>query len=261
MRLATWNVDHASNSSRPKALQVDQIAQVNPDILVLTETCRELDLSHIGYHSPMYSSQNEYKKHFSAIWTKFPIVRQIPTYDSETAVCAEIGTPIGNIIVYGTIITWHGDIGSNNESPSPQWFEHHKAIQDHGHDWNTLIQDQIFNQPLIVCGDFNQTRDGSKAYCSKDGESIKLLSEQLKRNNLTCVTEEDFGASGKLAIDPNKGYPRSNIDHICMTSAAFDVLHVGAWNHFTESGSYLSDHNGVYVDISKNNYKSGAKAQ
>jgi endonuclease/exonuclease/phosphatase family metal-dependent hydrolase len=100
--------------------------------------------------------------------------------------------------------------------------------------------------PFIVAGDFNQTRGASLAYRSVKG--AELLDEQLKRNNLECLTEEDFGAEGKLSPDPRKSYCRQNIDHICVTKGTFRVEKVGAWDHFTAKRE-LSDHNGVFVDL------------
>jgi hypothetical protein len=47
-------------------------------------------------------------------------------------------------------------------------------------------------------GDFKQTRDRSKAYCSKGGQSILMLDEQLYRNNLICLTEETLVRAGKF---------------------------------------------------------------
>lgn len=115
-------------------------------------------------------------------------------------------------------------------------------------DWARLIHDEGRNLPFFVAGDFNQTRDGSsKTYGTKS--SRNLLNEELSRNNLTCLTTEDFGASVKLRVDPIKGRVRNNIDHICMTRNAFQIVDVGAWDHFNERGRYLSDRNGVYVDL------------
>lgn len=104
--------------------------------------------------------------------------------------------------------------------------------------------------PLVIAGDFNQTRDNSfRTYGTKFGR--ELLSMKLSQCRLCCLTTEDFGATGKLSIDPSKGWTRNNIDHICVTDKAFTVNDVGAWDHFTESGKFLSDHNGVYVDLAQ----------
>jgi len=247
LRIATWNLDHASNSSRPVELQIKQILNINPDILVLTETCKEV--AH-GLHS--YTcfpcKPNEYGKYYSSIHLgpRVSFSKSLDTYDETTATCVQVNTPLGEMIIYGTIITYHGDKGLNNDSPA--WAEHYKAIGDHGNDWERLLLDTGWKLPLLVAGDFNQTRDNSsRTYGTKEGRD--LLSVELSRNRLSCLTTEDFGGTGKLKPDPSKGWTRNNVDHICMTDKDFRVIQTGAWNHFTESGKYLSDHNGVFVDI------------
>ncbi len=247
MRIATWNLDHASNSSRPIDAQIAQLRKIDADILVLTETCEQVDLSADGYVSVAPHNKNEYGKYWSTIWSRscWKTPHQIDCYDNETAVCSQITTPLGDLIIYGTIITYHGDKGPQGNSPA--WAEHEKAIVCHGDDWRK-IQDKYAGIPFFVAGDFNQTRDGSvQTYGTKAGR--ELLGEELSRNHLTCLTTEDFGGFGKLKVDPSKGWARNNIDHICMTDGAFQKQYVGAWDHFTKSGLYLSDHNGVYVDI------------
>lgn len=246
MRIATWNLDHASNNSRPVSLQVDQIERIAPDILVLTETCEEVNLQGCGYGFSLATTKNYHGKNYSTIWSKFPIKKEHSTFDAETAVCAEIETDFGIIIIYGTIITYHGDTGQ--DEGSKQWVEHYKAIEAHGNDWLRILQESGQKLPLFVAGDFNQTRDNSsRTYGTKLGR--EMLGRELSRSGLRCLTTEDFGSTGKLNIDPSKGWTRNSIDHICATDKAFDVLHVGAWDHFTESGIFLSDHNGVYVDF------------
>jgi hypothetical protein len=75
-----------------------------------------------------------------------------------------------------------------------------------------------------------------------------MLDAQLARNDLECVTDEDFGAKGKLGVDPKKGYHRHNVDHICLTASSLRAVETGAWDHFT-SEQELSNHNGVFVDL------------
>jgi hypothetical protein len=248
LRIATWNLDHASNGRRPISLQVEKILSIQPDILVLTETCKEVDLIAHGY-SCIRCLPNKYTKYYSSIHLgpRVKAGQAIPTFDGVTAVCASVESPIGAMTVYGTIITWHGDKGPNQDAPA--WSEHYKAITDHGNDWTALIEGGSA-RPLLVAGDFNQTRDGSqRTYGTSRGR--EMLGAELRRNNLSCLTAENFGASGKLGVDPATGRARNNIDHICMTSESFRVVRVGAWDHFTDSGQYLSDHNGVYVDIER----------
>jgi type I restriction-modification system DNA methylase subunit len=53
-----------------------------------------------------------------------------------------------------------------------------------------------------------------------------------------------------LTEDPIKNKIRSNIDHICISNNILNQMkqyEVGAWNHFTQQGQYMSDHNGIYI--------------
>lgn len=245
MRIATWNLDHASNSSRPIPAQIDKICTIGADIWVLTETADEVNLGGHGYQCATPPLKNSYKKYWSTIWSKWPIVEQINCNDGETAVCTIIDTPSGKMIVYGTIITWKNDKGP--EKSSPAWFEHDKSIVVHGDDWK-MIQDQHPGVPLIVAGDFNQTRDGaSRGYRSPNG--INLLNDQLRRNRLICISDDDFGKQGKLMPDPNnRDLYRHNVDHICVSTSRFAISQVGVWDHFSGE-TYWSDHNGVYADL------------
>lgn len=243
LRIATWNIDHASNSKRPVQRQVEAIMRVAPDILILTETCEQVNLSSYGY-SVAYAQPNEYRKYCAAIWSKCPIVCLHKTCDPVGTVCAQISSHLGDVLIYGTIITYHGDKGPDNNSAA--WVEHYKAIEMQGDDW-TRLRTQT-SLPLILAGDFNQTRDGSsRTYGTAHGR--ELLTDQLARSRLVCLTTENFGENGKLKADPRKGWARNNIDHICVADNVFKISEVGVWDHFLEDGLYLSDHNGAYVDL------------
>ncbi|RUM39395.1 MAG: hypothetical protein DSY57_01275, partial [Desulfobulbus sp.] len=130
------------------------------------------------------------------------------------------------------------------------WQMHKENIMLQSADWLKILADNPAI-PLCVAGDFNQTRDGNKGgYGTTDCRN--LLTQALEICNLCCVSEEDFGKNGKLHKDPKKGYPRRNIDHICLSKSLLDNLEyifIGAWDQFTENGQYMSDHNGVFVDF------------
>lgn len=245
LRIATWNLDHAYNSSRPKDYQVSQILKFAPDILVLTETCEQVDLQKNGYQVVYPKTKNMYGKYWSSIWFnhKVRLLEEVKTANDEVAVCATFETGLGNVNVYGTVIAYRDFRVKDGSKP---WEEHYKSIKWHGQDWSDIINFEP-NIPLIVAGDFNQTRDGSNRYSSPEG--IDLLSKELRRNKLICLTEENFGISGKLSEDPKKGFPRANIDHICISAGYFQNFEIGAWDHFSEDGTYMSDHNGVFVDL------------
>lgn len=257
IRIANWNLERPkANGWKRNPLIQEKIREIDADIWILTETnaviVPESKRDPLAGYVPLASlpdtlhSLGEYSRgeNCTTIWSRYGIKRSVKTFDPDTAVCAEIDTPLGLMLVYGTILTYHGDKGP--KSNSKPWVEHDKEIGRHGDDWHQ-IQGLFPSTPLIVAGDFNQTRDGSRAYCSPKG--IDLLNEQLRRNNLSCLTDEDFGASGKLTVSPwSKTGVRHNIDHICVTEGRFKVQQVGAWDHFSGTQK-LSDHNGVFVDL------------
>jgi len=248
-RIATWNLDHASNSKRPIDKQVATLLTFNPDVAVLTETCKEVE-EHLKEYRCVPTEANAYGKYCAAIFyrSNIELEEQIPTTDAIDTVCARLRIPaLGRVIVYGTIISYHGYKGRDNKSKT--WEEHYKAIERQGNDWQTIRQNAIVPTPLIVAGDINQTRDGSKGtYGTNFGRM--LLTKQIEQNDIECWTTENFGNTGKLQPDPKKHWPRNNIDHIFGTKDAFNILRTGAWDHFDISGTYLSDHNGTYVDLS-----------
>ncbi len=277
-RIATWNLDHPKHGNRfpeqMKKLEEVSAAGGFPDILVLTETSPGADLSYMGYvgvssfpYRPLKNSKKE--RNSSAIWSKWPIECVLSTYDDETATCAKIKTSFGSLLVYGTILTYDKDRWP--DETGARWSLHDREIERQGGDWNQIhgpfpderqggdwnrIRSLFPDVPFIVAGDFNQVRYPEKDLFSRKGKPLYyfspkgrcLLNSALEKNNLTCLTEVDFGAERMLKPDPRKGYYRHNVDHICVTAGRFDVQEVGAWDHFTKSHE-LTDHNGVFVDL------------
>jgi endonuclease/exonuclease/phosphatase family metal-dependent hydrolase len=247
LRIATWNLDHASNSARPVGLQVDAIMAVRPDILVLTETCDEIDLDVHGYVRCTPKDRNKYGKYWTAIHLSERVTRleELESFKDGVISCVRVQTDLGQLIVYGTILPYRDYKGPDDASGA--WKEHYRAIETQGRHWAQLVKEA----PLVVAGDFNQTRDNSRGtYGTRIGREV--LTRKLGECHLECLTEEDLGAAGKLKADPAKGWPRNNIDHICITRDTCQVVKVGAWDHFIRTGQrvqYLSDHNGVYVDL------------
>jgi len=116
-----------------------------------------------------------------------------------------------------------------------------------GQNWENLIETEKL--PLFVIGDFNQSRFNIKGYGTEKVRQI--LTDILTKLDLKCVTEIDFSKS-YLTEDPIKKKVRNNIDHICISNNLlknFSKIEVGAWNHFTEKGEFMSDHNGVYIEF------------
>ena len=243
-RVATWNLDHASNQSRPADRQLERIKAVAADIWVLTETCDRVDLSAQGYNCKTPFKRNEYGNYWTTVWlsSSFSFTQQVHSYDDETITCVEVDSAGGRFLLYATILPY-AMYRVDKDGPK-KWDEHYKEILAQGAEWHEL--QGVRGLPMIVAGDFNQARDGIGRYSSRKGRD--LLTAQLANCGLQCVTEEDFGKLGKLSVGPKMESYRHNIDHICVTSSSFQVKATGAWDHFVGE-RMLSDHNGVYVDL------------
>ncbi|MCG9890973.1 MAG: endonuclease/exonuclease/phosphatase family protein [Thermosynechococcaceae cyanobacterium MS004] len=233
LKIATWNLDHPKPNSWKKKPHIEaQIQRVDADIWILTETNNlAIDLSK-NYHK--FTTTEDFKKDsYTTIWVRSSFSGHLlNTFDSDIAVCVSLNLLSGNLLIYGTIITWHGDRGKDGQSKN--WEEHYKSIQLHGDDWHRLLQENS-GSGLLVAGDFNQSRDESNWYGTEKGRA--LLTEQLKRNHLVCLTDE------------LKPMQRHNIDHICLSEDWAEISLVACWEGRTEDDIKLSDHNGVYVEI------------
>jgi hypothetical protein len=229
LTIATWNLERPKlRGWKKNPIICQQLDEIDADIWILTETNSAINPG-TCYSEIATSPISEYHnsgENCSTIWSRYPIGRTFPTFDPSIAVCAEILSPLGLFLVYGTIITWANDKGPTGKSK--KWQEHYKSIESHAQDWAKLNQ----GLPFCVAGDFNQTLSGLTGYGTHLGR--KMLSEALQKNNLVCVTD-------KIQF---------NIDHICLSKDwAKRVNQVNTWQGFTPEGKPISDHQGVYVDL------------
>lgn len=251
-RIATWNLERPIKRSERTSLILECLNKLDSDILILTETSTLIELE--NYNSVQTDEFDSYPgEQWSAILTKWKIEKRIDTFDMQRTVAALIDTPFGKLLIYATIIPYHmaGVKGGRyGELGYKVWQMHEEDIVKQSADWKR-IKSEYPDYPLLVIGDYNQTRDGKpKGYGTDNVRNI--LSDELTRNNLTCVTEIDFEATGQLTIDPKKNKVRRNVDHIAVSSDwinKFDRYEIGAWDHFTLDGLFLSDHNGVCLDF------------
>jgi endonuclease/exonuclease/phosphatase family metal-dependent hydrolase len=248
-KIANWNLERPKNGTKKIKLALDKIREVDADIIVLTETSKAVDLSK---NYPFYVSTLAYERtpeeHWVTIWSKWEIIKQIETFDNYRTVAAIISTPFGNISVFGTIIPYHfaGVSGVRYGNLNYKTWEYHeKDLFDQSQNWQSIIESEKI--PLFVIGDFNQSRFNNQGYGTIKVRQI--LTDLLNKLDLKCVTEIDFSEK-YLTEDPIKNKIRSNIDHICISNNILNQMkqyEVGAWNHFTQQGQYMSDHNGVYI--------------
>jgi hypothetical protein len=93
--------------------------QQNADILVLTETDSQVTPNYKTCISTEPPEDGDYYKATETrvtIYTNYERVKRHATYDERKAVCAELKTEKGNLIVYGAII---GIFGNRHESFMP----------------------------------------------------------------------------------------------------------------------------------------------
>lgn len=236
IRIVTWNVERPRTGSLTRNAIINaKLREVDPDIAILTETHCHIQLD-TTFHScaTAISAENQWRylnnphtpgEHCCIIWSRWPIARTLPTADPDHAVCAEISTPGGPLLVYGSIITWHADKGSDGTAHN--WTEHHKAIEWHGRDWARLGG----GLPLCAAGDFNTTLDGTY-YGTRHGRD--LLRAALSESDLVCVTER---------------LPQT-IDHICLSRPWADLVErCFRWQAYGARERPISDHYGVGVDL------------
>lgn len=251
-KISTWNIERPRPNTKKTGLAIEKILEENSDIIVLTETSSAVDLSSIyPYSISTESHERTPTEQWVTIWSKWRIIGQLKTIDNRRTVCGIVETPFGKIILYGTIIPYHmaGVSGVRYGNLNYKaWEYHEKDLYNQSDNWLNLRNNNE-NLPLIVAGDFNQTRFNGTGYGTKKVREI--LTQILKELEMTCVTEIDF-SKNYLTTDPKKGKVRNNIDHICVSSSLINSLksyNVGAWNHFMENGQFMSDHNGVYFEF------------
>jgi len=238
-RIATWNLERPTQDGWIKnQRRLDQIRAIAADVWVLTETNTVIDLGtdYKCVASRPIASYHKAGECLSAIWSKWKVLSNINTFDDQWAVCAEIESPFGVMIVYGTVLPYANDKG--RDGTAKRWEEHRRSIHQHHEDWRR-IQNEYPNHLMCIAGDFNQSRDQSGWYEEK--QSVEMLSRNLDNLSLVCVTQENL---------QKKGFSRSTVDHICLSQTlASHVTKMDAWEGTTLDKGKMSDHNGIFIDL------------
>ena len=255
MRIATWNLE------RPKPRQLEKVEllqarmrMIDADVWILTETnsCVSPGSEYQRLESRPITGPERYAagENRTTIWSRLPLGPEpVETHDPETAVCAEIKHGGSLFLIYGTIIPYHaagtrypyrfeGEVVVGRKA----WELHYVSIANHGADWSRL-REKFTGHHLVVAGDFNQNRDGRRWYGTDKGRQD--LGEALAGANLACAT--------KGVIEPVKEGDLLNptVDHICLDRALEERgIVVRGWPAGeTPGGKRLTDHIGVYVDV------------
>ena len=220
MKILTWNLERPRKANQAV---LDELAKYNADIVVLTETNAVINLgeAYTGYATtPLVKGHDgiDYKEgeNRTTIWTKYPVKAQYPTYDPYTAVSIQIESPMGLIVVYGTIIGVFGGLGERFKS-----------------DFESQLLDMerlSHNTAFCLIGDLNCTFSG-RAYPSHEVRNkLNATFEQLNLTNTTAQIE-------------------NNIDHIVLSTSYLEnkKCTIETWNH----DKMLSDHIGVCLTIGR----------
>jgi exonuclease III len=250
-RIANWNIERPKSKTNKTKLVLEKIKEIDADIIVLTETSNAVDLNNIyPFQIATKSYERTPDEQWVTIWSKWEISKQIETFDNFRTVSGIVNSPFGKILVFGTIIPYHqaGVSGVRyGNLKYKTWEYHEKDLYNQSQNWRNIIEKEKL--PLFIIGDFNQCRFNNQGYGTVKVRQI--LTELLNELDLKCVTEIDF-SERHLTEDPIKKKIRNNIDHICVSNELLKnlkTIEVGAWNHFTENGIFMSDHNGVYFDF------------
>ena len=221
MKIATWNIERPTQSGQKSTAIVDYLKKLNADVLVLTETNKFINLGaeYELFHTEIFSG-DFYKSgdRQVTVFSKYPIVRHIPTFRADTSLCLVIDTPYGELVVYGTII---GNFGNGGD-------QFKLDLEKQLTDFECIGKTQNF----CVIGDLNISFSDD-VYFTKDGR--KKLRNSFEQLGMKIMTEQIT----------------QNIDHIVLTKefiASKKIIN-GFWNDTENKATRLSDHKGVFLEI------------
>lgn len=219
MRIATWNVERLKHHKDVDNM-LQEIERADADILVLTETDTRLHPEYPYYfHTPMlHEMRPDYYKRSEnrvSVFSKYPLVKRHETYDPYTAICVELETEQGNLLLYGTIMGIFGNREASFKSDLRKQMEDIRRLSTDG---NRVCVIGDYN--LSFCDNYYYTREGRE---------------------LVVHTFQDCGIDILTQDTPEC------IDHIAVThDFAGGVTAVSEWN----LNKTLSDHKGIVVEIS-----------
>jgi endonuclease/exonuclease/phosphatase family metal-dependent hydrolase len=225
MKIATWNVERPRRKSGKNATIIEVLRGIDADILILTETNSAIHPSGYRFYSPTnslvghgseksgpyYDGENR-----ATVWSRYPATRTYETYDPFSSICVGLETPLGELIVYGTVIGCYGRGGPEFE----------KDIKEQTADWRRLSA----AGNLCIAGDFN-TAFANSPYFTKEGR--QQLIDCFDDLNLNLLT----------------GKESEIVDHVAISQSFLDF---GALKPVVGSSSKdkrLSDHVAVWVTL------------
>lgn len=239
LRIGTWNLEYAAGAEKNAARRARLRAE-DADVWILTETHDDVDLS--ASHTAVCSTQRPTGRaggRWTVIWTRWPVVERLAAEDRERTVAAMLESPVGPLIVYGTVLPWHSDPGPDAMSPAKAWTEQDRVLRLQLAEWARLGE-RFPGVPLVVAGDLNMNLGGPHYYGTARGR--RALREGLAGVGLACATETECVPAGALR--------HPHIDHVVVPAAWLPRSRVlSAWEGTTARGMRLSDHSGLVVEV------------
>lgn len=201
MKIATWNVERLKHKR-----DIDGILSIckdaAADILVLTETddrlvpeydhCFRTD-SLAGISDPTRYKDTENRV---SIYTNFDCIRTFETYDRRTAVCVELATELGPLVIYGTIIGSQEKTDPSYKTDLSRQLEDISRLCSEGHyacmigDYNCSFADNYYF-----------TVYGREAMLTAFAENkLKLLTRELPESIDHIAISNDFLKGSDIQI-------------------------------------------------------------
>ena len=221
MKIATWNLERPTKTGHKTPDILRDIAKIDADIWILTETNEFIDLgnSYNCFHTKSFKGKF-YKSGDKqvSIYSKYPIIKNIPTFRSDTSLCLEINTPFGNLVVYGTII---GNFGNGGD-------QFRLDLNDQMLDFENLNKFGNF----CVAGDLNISFSDNFYFTIEGRQKLKDAFAKLDMKIMTKDIHQ-------------------NIDHIVFSNNFLKNRKIisGHWNEIEDKIKRLSDHRGVFIEI------------
>jgi hypothetical protein len=228
------------------------MASVAADLWVLTEsrtTISPEDRFQAVHSLPDSFHRPDHDERWCSLWSRWPLT-PIPTRDTPWSATALVRSPLGDLIIYGTVLPYHAQPPRASGFGVQQWGEFFREVHLQAEDWGHLRRD-FPGIPLVVAGDLNQSLDGARWYGTKS--TRQALLDALRGADLRCVTAEDMVACGKLRR-------HHLVDHVCVTGD-LDRESLVCWEPVAADRTRMSDHPGVLVRLARSGSQKSARIE
>lgn len=188
MQILNRNIDRLKHHRRKGEME-ELIEGYEADVVVLTEADTRLQLKGYPYTTSTEPLEQTYYKTTERrvmVYSKFPILGEVATYDAQTACCPLLETNLGITALYGTVLGIYG----NRKPPFKEDLISQIA------DWKEISQ----TYALTVVGDLNMSFTDNYYYTEYGREMLLAAFEDCDLKNIT------------------RNIP-NNIDHVLISNA------------------------------------------